>query len=192
MSIKFIFLFLLGVFAIFLSGCTKNTFQNNFHSEEQDSIDTKKIIGQKQYNQDYKLNRDKLYRNEKYNFTLSFPQTWTSVRGDFNFDEETAACASSKSRLCFSEISFSPDGTRFIFLKIFLYTHSQWSLLPKEKKIGIYVLGKNNDYVFTSDIDPKKDVSNDECIGGGQFDSFEHDRCKEVPNILRTFTMINK
>lgn len=161
---------------LLLSGCVYKQTSQNSQAEPIIKVQQQSPFDKNQQNQTLKT-----YQSKKYGFGISFPLTWRSLTGDFNYNEEVNPD--------FSYVGFSPDGTRFMIVQIYVLTHDQWN--RQSNKEEHYILGKNERYLFTTTIDPKQELSDNDCVGGGQFDDFERDRCKEVPKILRTFFVTN-
>jgi hypothetical protein len=117
------------------------------------------------------------YQNKKYGFEITFPETWKNPP-NFGFKEQMSPD--------FGYVSFQPQGTNFNTLQIEVFTKDQWN--KWKNKSGSHILGQNDAYVYAFSQDPNN--IKDDCTGGGQFSKFEKDRCKEVPQIIKTFKLI--
>lgn len=172
---------LLLFFVILLSGCSqKQTNQRSNQPEQASKVQQQSPPITDQQNQNNTAL--KTYQNQKYGFEVSFPPTWKSSKGDFGYNEEVSPD--------FGYISFQPDGTKYEIIQIGVYTNKQWN--KWQHKQDEFILGQNQHYVFTSSSDPDTKLSDENCNGGGQFNKFEQERCKETPQILKSFRIINQ
>ena len=114
-----------------------------------------------------------VYNNEKYNFELKFPLSWDNYvvsEGDY-------------SNYSYVGFSFRGDNRQpFTIFQIIKYTKEQWESINKE--LPLKILDQSDDYVLFCDGCCYDDG---DFYGGGQFDNFQIERCKEVPEILKTF-----
>lgn len=120
-------------------------------------------------------NQDIAYNNQTFGFTLDFPQSWSGFdTSELEYD--------SYSSVCFSFKQPQP----FCIFQIVKYNKSQWEQM--KSKYANNILSETNDSVTICDgcCEEGGDTS-----GGGQFNQFQIDRCKEVPNIIKTFKIVN-
>lgn len=115
--------------------------------------------------------QDTVYKNQTYGFTLTFPQSWYG----FNAAEQTYDAYSS---VCFSFKQPQP----FCIFQIVKLNNSQWEQVKNKENKSI--LSKTDDSIILCDGCCKY---GDDTTGAGQFNQFQIDRCKEVPNIIKTF-----
>lgn len=116
------------------------------------------------------------YINSDLGFALTFPKTWEGYK------------ATQGNYPTSSYVGFSFGGNRqpFTIFQIIKYTKQQWDANPKN--VPLKILDQNNEHVFVCDgcCNTIGDFT-----GGGQFDDFQVARCKEVPEILKTFNIPN-
>ncbi len=112
------------------------------------------------------------YQNKTLGFSLSFPPSWDGYR----------ATEGSYSTYAYVGFSFSGTHQPFELFKVMQYSREEWA---KVEQSGRFT-------VLSRAVDPP--LLCDGCCtqggdttGGGQFDSFQRERCAEVPQILQTF-----
>ncbi|MCF7835734.1 MAG: hypothetical protein K9M15_01290 [Candidatus Marinimicrobia bacterium] len=130
----------------------------------------------------------KTYRNEEFGFEIGILPTWES------YNVSVSKCChniSSNELNNFTDIIFSPKAVdRFGIFEIMIFTKEQWNRWQRDShKIELYVLGQNDLYVMAIDNMQTEDALID-CTGGGQYNKFEQARCKEIPQIIKTFEII--
>ena len=118
---------------------------------------------------------DFVYQNKTHNFTLNFPQSWVK----FNVSEHSNAEFDST---CFSFDEAQP----LCIFSIIKLTNVQWEKLKSKQEKN--VLLKTNDLVYLCDGCCKQ---NGDITGGGQFSDFQSKKCSEVPDIIKTFNVLN-
>ncbi|MBU2542141.1 GerMN domain-containing protein [Patescibacteria group bacterium] len=118
--------------------------------------------------------QDIAYNNQTFGFALTFPQTWE----DFYASEQEY---DSYSSVCFSFKQPQP----FCIFQIVKYNKSQWEQM--KFKYAENILSEIGDSVIICDGCCKE---GGDTSGGGQFNQFQIDRCKEVPDIIETYTQI--
>jgi len=119
-------------------------------------------------------NQDINYKNQTFGFALTFPQTWEGFNtSEMEYD--------SYSSVCFSFKQPQP----FCIFQIVKFNKSQWEQVKYKQQT--VVLSETNDHVTVCDGCCKQ---GGDTTGGGQFDTFQIDRCKEVSNIIKTYTQI--
>lgn len=116
-------------------------------------------------------NQDINYKNQTFGFALTFPQTWE----DFNTSE---MAYDSYSSVCFSFKQPQP----FCIFQIIKFNKDQWGQVKNKSDKNI--LSETGDSVTICDGCCEK---SGDTTGGGQFNQFQIDRCKEVPSIIKTF-----
>ncbi|MBU0766373.1 hypothetical protein KKF55_01125 [Patescibacteria group bacterium] len=112
------------------------------------------------------------YRNDTLGFSLKFPPSWdgfTVHEGEYPTYR-------------YVNFSFSDTHQPFEIFKIVQYAKDEWETVGK--KIPFVVLNSAIDPPLVCDGCCTADG---ETSGGGQFDIFQQERCKEVPEILSTF-----
>jgi hypothetical protein len=114
----------------------------------------------------------KVYKNVKFGFELKFPETWdgyTATEGDYPDYNYMA-------------FSFKDGHQPFSIFSIIKYSKAQWEKVSGAP--GLKVLSQEDDVTLVCDgcCDESGDF-----IGGGQFDKFQIERCKEAPQIIKTF-----
>lgn len=116
------------------------------------------------------------YINMNYGFELDFPRTW-----DDYYDTQ-------QDYPNYSHVSFSfMDGHRpFTIFQIIKYTTKQWDALPVNPYKKILHQSEKGVFVCDGCCDENGDFT-----GGGQFDEFQIERCKEVPEIIKSFKIID-
>jgi len=118
------------------------------------------------------------YRNEEYGFTLEFPSTWDGYfSGGTNYPNYS-----------YVGFSFKDDNRRpFTIFQIVRYNNQQWELIggkvPQQK-----ILSQSDDFTLVCDGCCYEDG---DFTGGGQFDEFQKERCKEASEIVKTFSLID-
>ena len=117
-------------------------------------------------------NQDTIYKNQTLGFTLTFPQTWNG----FNASEQNN---NNYNGVCFSFKQPQP----FCIFQIIKFNKDQWEQVKSKNEKSI--LSETNDSVTICDGCCKQ---SGDTTGGGQFNQFQIDRCKEVPNIIKTYT----
>lgn len=113
------------------------------------------------------------YTDTKFGFTLEFPNTWKSYVVTTNNQNGYSV-----------GFSFKDPHQPFTIFQIYHYTKSQWIGLQKNPMTKL--IEQSDGSVFACDGCCK---SSGNFTGGGQFDQFQIDRCKEVPEILKTFSL---
>jgi len=116
-------------------------------------------------------NQDTIYKNQTLGFTLTFPQTWYG----FNASEQNN---NNYNGVCFSFKQPQP----FCIFQIIKFNKDQWEQVKSKNEKSI--LSETNDSVTICDGCCKQ---SGDTTGGGQFNQFQIERCKEVPNIIKTF-----
>lgn len=117
-----------------------------------------------------------LYRDSVLNIELHFPTTWdgfTVTHGTYPGDATV-------------NFAFASGHQPFNIFSIYRFTLEQWNNL--KGKSSLTKISQSSQYVFVCDgcCTAKGDKT-----GGGQFDSFQRDRCGEVPVILQSFKTIS-
>jgi hypothetical protein len=115
----------------------------------------------------------RVYENEKYDFILSFPETWEGYEVTENYSNGNDMIG----------FSFSGDGFRpFSILQIYIESKQDWdkksSTIIEEKKL--YILGKNDSIVVFTDGDFEN------CT---QLNEFQCQRKRETEEILKSFKL---
>ncbi len=165
---KFITLVVLSFGIVFLVGCSQQPITPVQPIEPATSIPVVVAPPSTLPNQDIN------YENQTFGFTLTFPQTWEG----FNTSELTY---DSYSSVCFSFKKPQP----FCIFQITKFTKNQWEQVKfKDTK---NILSETADLVTICDGCCEQ---GGDTTGGGQFDQFQIERCKEVPNIIKTYTQI--
>lgn len=116
------------------------------------------------------------YSNDKYKFKLKLPSTWSGYKVN----------SGQYPSYSYVGFSFGEPHQPFEIFKIVIYTKEQWDAIANKSLFTL--LNKTDDQILVCDgcCSATGDFS-----GGGQFDQFQIERCKEVPNILKTFKVIN-
>ncbi len=114
-----------------------------------------------------------IYKNENVGFELKFPKTWEGYR------------VTEGSYPTYSYTGFSFHGEKrqpFEIFKIVQYNKQQWE---EVKNIpALKMLHQSGEFTFACDGCCEE---GGDFRGGGQFDEFQMERCKEVPQIVKTF-----
>lgn len=115
------------------------------------------------------------YSSDKYKFEIKIPPTWEGYR------------ANSGDYPTYSHVGFSFGGPRqpFEILSIVSFTQDQWDDIIN--KSGFTLLHQSDDQILACG---SCCIEGGDVLGGGQFDQFQIERCKEVPSILKTFKVI--
>lgn len=115
------------------------------------------------------------YSNQTYGFELKLPPDWRGYRAGENTYPD------------YNLISFSFDKPHqpFTLIQILIYTPSQWKNVIN--KSALKLLSENSESVYACDGCCGLDEN---YTGGGQFDEFQVDRCKEGAEIVKTFRLI--
>lgn len=122
-------------------------------------------------------NRDwKPYKNEKFGFELKFPKSWDGhnvIEADYPI-------------YSYAAFSFSNGHQPFSIFSIIQYSKEKWETTGKNPLLR--VLSQTDETVLVCDgcCDEGGDTT-----GGGEFDEFQIERCKEVPEIIKTFKITN-
>ena len=118
------------------------------------------------------------YSNPNLGFSLELPKTWEGYR----------ATEMVKKNPDHDYVGFSFDGTNrqpFTIFQIISYTNNQWTSV--KNKSAVTILSQTDDKVLVCD---GCCTTTGDTAGGGQFDDFQVSRCKEVPEILKTFRLL--
>ena len=112
-----------------------------------------------------------VYKNEKFKFELKLPGNWSG----YNIVESDYPVFSSVA------FSFNKEHQPFSIFSIIKYSKEQWN---DSKNPLLRVLDQSGEAILVCDgcCDEGGDTT-----GGGQFDEFQIERCKEVPQIIKTF-----
>ena len=117
----------------------------------------------------------KNYTNEKYGFSLQFPDSWVGFK------------SSQKDYPAYSSVSFSFENGHqpFSIFSIIKFNNKQWKSSGENPG---KILSKKDDLILVCDgcCGDSKDFA-----GGGQFDKFQIEKCKEATDIIATFELIN-
>lgn len=120
------------------------------------------------------------YKNVEYGFEISFPNTWKSAKGNFGFEAHI-------SNADYNFLSFHPDGTSsYIIDNIMISANDDVSSMSDTDNI----LGKNKNYFFNILNSNPALEEFIYCDRKNQQNAYEQARCKEVPNIIKTFKII--
>jgi hypothetical protein len=116
------------------------------------------------------------YTDEKYKFQLEMPLSWEGYR------------ANSGDYPTYSYTGFSFGGQRqpFEIFKIVSFNNEQWDTVPNKSLFTVLHQADNQIYACDGCC-----ANVDDASGGGQFDEFQVERCKEVPEILKSFKVLN-
>lgn len=160
---KFITLGALFLGIVFIAGCSHKQITQIQPTIPKDVEKQAQVV---------ELSQDIVYKNQTHGFTLTFPQSWYG----FKAAEQTYDAYSS---VCFSFKQPQP----FCIFQIVKFNKSQWGQVKNKQET--VVLSETDDAVTVCDgcCKPGGDTT-----GGGQFNQFQIDRCKEVPNIIKTYT----
>jgi len=114
------------------------------------------------------------YQNEKFGFALKFPPSWAGYEvseGDYP---------------TYSYAGFSFGGNRqpFLIFQILRFDKNQWEAVKEVPAFRI--LDQTEERTLVCDGCCNEDG---DFFGGGQFDEFQIERCKEGPEIMKTFRM---
>jgi len=126
-------------------------------------------------NLDDQVSNWNLYKNEKFSFELKFPDTWDGyivTEGDYPD---------------YSYVAFSfKDGHQpFAIFSVVRYSQKQWEVISQNT--ALLVLKQLDGGVLVCDGCCKEDG---EFYGGGQFDEYQIERCKEASQIIKTFKIV--
>lgn len=118
------------------------------------------------------------YNNETYGFELTLPETWKNGKATEHENENWTD-------ICFSVIN---EGSMpFCIFQLVIYDESEWQKnLKTNPKLESDVISKTGGNIITCSGCCKE---GDDVTGGGQFDEFQIQRCKEAPMILKTFKL---
>jgi hypothetical protein len=114
------------------------------------------------------------YKNSDYGFSLKLPKTWE----DYKVNQGTYPNYS------YVGFSFGDNHQPFTIFQIVRFSKEQWDKGIKSPSYKI--IGQNDTQVLVCD---GCCTETEDTTGGGQFDSFQVARCKEVPEILKTFVV---
>jgi len=116
------------------------------------------------------------YTNSENGFQISLPNTWAGYT------------ATSGEHADFSQVSFSfvQDHQPFSLIQILIYSPQQWEKAPDTIK-SLKVLSDQGDRIYVCDGCCGLDEN---YTGGGQFDLFQQERCKEGAQIVETFGLL--
>jgi putative hemolysin len=113
-----------------------------------------------------------IYKNDKLGYELKLPKTWVGYKiteGD-------------NPTFSYSGFSFGSPHQPFTIFYINRYDKKQWDAVVK--KDAVKVLDQSDDTVLVCD---GCCFENGDFTGGGQFDEFQKQRCRDVPQIIKTF-----
>lgn len=119
-----------------------------------------------------------VYKNEKFGFELKFPLTWDG----YGVNEEDYPDYS------YAGFSFKDGHRSFTIFQIIRYDKRQWESVGGEN-LPVKILHQSDDFVLVCDGCWQSDG---DFTGGGQFDQFQIERCKEVPEIVKTFRYLEE
>jgi len=164
---KIITLAVLSFVMVFIAGCSQQPITSIQPTEPDTSTPVVVALPSTAPNQDIN------YKNQTLGFTLTFPQTWKGFyASEQNNDNYNGVCFSFK------------QPQPFCIFQIIKYNKSKWEQLMF--KYSKNVLSDIGDSVIICDGCCEKDG---DTTGGGQFNQFQIDRCKEVPDIIKTFKL---
>lgn len=124
------------------------------------------------------IQKSSKYSNETYGFELILPETWKDGKAT---EHENADWTD----ICFGVNN--PGSMPFCMFQLVIYDESNWQKnLKTNPKMESSVISKNGGNVITCSGCCKE---GDDVTGGGQFDEFQIERCKEAPSILKTFQL---
>lgn len=112
------------------------------------------------------------YNSDKYKFEIKIPSTWEGYRAN----------SGEYPTYSYVGFSFGKPHQPFEIFKIISYTQDQWNDIINKSLLT--VLHQSDDQILACD---GCCVEGGDALGGGQFDQFQIERCKEVPSILKTF-----
>ena len=118
---------------------------------------------------------EKIYTNEEFGFQMIFPELWQDVVITSNVNEN------------FSDLGFSfKRGQPFLIFQILKYDAEQWARADQSWVKNILAKTNEATYVCSGCCSAKGDMT-----GGGQFDEFQIERCKESAELLKTFKLLD-
>ncbi|MDD5290753.1 MAG: hypothetical protein PHZ04_01425 [Patescibacteria group bacterium] len=112
------------------------------------------------------------YKNEKFGFSLKFPLSWDGYEvseGDYP-------------TYSYAGFSFSNSHRPFLIFQILQFDKNQWQAVKDVPAFRILDKTEERTLVCDGCCQENQDFS-----GGGQFDEFQIERCKEGPEIMKTF-----
>jgi len=116
------------------------------------------------------------YANTKYKFELKLPLTWEGFK----------ASTGDYSTYSYVGFSFGNPHQPFTIFQILSYTKEQWNAVINKSLVKVLAQLENQILVCDGCCNVGEDST-----GGGQFDEFQIQRCKDVPDIIKTFKTTN-